>query len=223
MNSVAREGRTILFVSHQMQAITKLCNRALLLDQGRIIEQGETRNVVQKYLSSTNNRNDTPKLHDRKDREGRGEVVWIDTWIENRNRERVNLIQSSDDFFIVGLFEVRKELFSPNFIFAYALYNSRSEQLSDLTNISTGEVFKVEYKHGARYSVRCKVINCPLTSGIYNYNLMLRNNHDVQDFIQGGGEIHIEDGDFFGTGKLIQKGQGSVLFQQEWNLKRLSE
>jgi hypothetical protein len=51
--------------------------------------------------------------------------------------------------------------------------------------------------------------------------MMLRNNYDVQDFIQGAGVIQMEDGDFFKTGKLIQKGQGSVLFMQEWKLQKM--
>ena len=71
MNSVAKQGRTILFVSHQMQAITNLCNKAILLDQGKMIEQGDTHQIVQHYLKSANDFKGTSKLKDRKDREGR--------------------------------------------------------------------------------------------------------------------------------------------------------
>jgi lipopolysaccharide transport system ATP-binding protein len=47
------DGRTILFVSHQMPMITSLCNRAILLEDGRIIKDGETGSVVQKYFADT--------------------------------------------------------------------------------------------------------------------------------------------------------------------------
>ncbi len=52
MNSVAREGRTVLFVSHNMQAISGLCGEVLWLDGGRMHRLGETREVVEQYLET---------------------------------------------------------------------------------------------------------------------------------------------------------------------------
>jgi lipopolysaccharide transport system ATP-binding protein len=50
MGDVAREGRTVLFVSHNMGAISNLCQRAMLLDGGRIVDSGSTDSVVQSYV-----------------------------------------------------------------------------------------------------------------------------------------------------------------------------
>jgi lipopolysaccharide transport system ATP-binding protein len=50
VGDVARDGRTVLFVSHNMQAVAMLCSRALLLRQGQICLQGNPREVVQHYL-----------------------------------------------------------------------------------------------------------------------------------------------------------------------------
>jgi lipopolysaccharide transport system ATP-binding protein len=51
MRSVARqENRTVLFVSHNLQAIQSLCNRAILLNSGRVDAQGEARSIVARYL-----------------------------------------------------------------------------------------------------------------------------------------------------------------------------
>lgn len=47
-----KDGRTILFVSHSMQAVNNLCNKALWLQHGHIKEIGEASAVVNKYLSS---------------------------------------------------------------------------------------------------------------------------------------------------------------------------
>jgi lipopolysaccharide transport system ATP-binding protein len=52
MNDVAHEGRTVLFVSHNMQAVKRLCERAILLDHGRIVMEGDVASVSQHYLSS---------------------------------------------------------------------------------------------------------------------------------------------------------------------------
>lgn len=50
MGDVASEGRTVLFVSHNMAAVRSLCGRAIWLDRGQIIEAGETAQVVLSYL-----------------------------------------------------------------------------------------------------------------------------------------------------------------------------
>ncbi|MCL4475992.1 MAG: ABC transporter ATP-binding protein [Nitrospirae bacterium] len=51
MEKVGQEGRTILFVSHNMSAITRLCSRAILLDEGSIVQDGQAHEVVKSYLS----------------------------------------------------------------------------------------------------------------------------------------------------------------------------
>lgn len=51
MDEVTKQaGRTILFVSHNMDAISRLCKKTILLDQGKIIASGDTNEVVEKYL-----------------------------------------------------------------------------------------------------------------------------------------------------------------------------
>jgi lipopolysaccharide transport system ATP-binding protein len=51
MNDVSRrEGRTVLFVSHNMEAVVKLCNRGILLDAGSVIEIGDTSAIVSLYM-----------------------------------------------------------------------------------------------------------------------------------------------------------------------------
>lgn len=45
-----KAGRTILFVSHNMSAIEKLCSKTLLLEKGQIVASGETRSVISTYL-----------------------------------------------------------------------------------------------------------------------------------------------------------------------------
>ena len=51
MEAVAREGRTVLFVSHNLGAIQNLCTSCVLLKQGKLVEHGEPSKVVGRYLS----------------------------------------------------------------------------------------------------------------------------------------------------------------------------
>jgi lipopolysaccharide transport system ATP-binding protein len=62
MGDVSREGRTVLFVSHNMGALLKLCPRSLLLSQGAICDDGPSNDVVREYIETG--------------RQSRGEVVW---------------------------------------------------------------------------------------------------------------------------------------------------
>jgi lipopolysaccharide transport system ATP-binding protein len=53
MEEVGRSGRTILFVSHNMAAIASLCTRAILLDGGRMVENGPTASVIAHYYGTS--------------------------------------------------------------------------------------------------------------------------------------------------------------------------
>lgn len=52
MEGVAKEGRTIFFVSHNMPAVTRLCERVILLDQGKVIADGSAHEVINAYMHS---------------------------------------------------------------------------------------------------------------------------------------------------------------------------
>jgi lipopolysaccharide transport system ATP-binding protein len=52
MGDIAGHGRTVIFVSHQMNAIQELCNECIWLDQGRLVQHGAPRDVIISYLGS---------------------------------------------------------------------------------------------------------------------------------------------------------------------------
>lgn len=52
MGGVAQQGRTVFLVSHNMSAITHLCNWVLWLDNGKLVDMGDTEEIVGKYLAS---------------------------------------------------------------------------------------------------------------------------------------------------------------------------
>lgn len=52
MREVLQQGTTVLFVSHNLRAVTDLCGRALLLDRGRVTAEGEALRVVQTYIGN---------------------------------------------------------------------------------------------------------------------------------------------------------------------------
>jgi lipopolysaccharide transport system ATP-binding protein len=58
MDVAAREGRTVLFVSHNMQAVRRLCERAILLEKGHLTADGDVDTVVRRYLASVEDASD---------------------------------------------------------------------------------------------------------------------------------------------------------------------
>ena len=52
MQAVGQQGQTVLFVSHSMPAVTRLCSRAILLDEGRVLADSPAHQVVARYLNS---------------------------------------------------------------------------------------------------------------------------------------------------------------------------
>jgi lipopolysaccharide transport system ATP-binding protein len=59
MNDVAHAGRTILFVSHNLVAVQSLCTRAILLSEGRVLDEGPTASVISGYLRMAHGRDET--------------------------------------------------------------------------------------------------------------------------------------------------------------------
>lgn len=58
MNEVSKSGRTLLFVSHDMNSVLSLCNSAVLLEKGKVVMHGSTQDVVQKYSTSISDATD---------------------------------------------------------------------------------------------------------------------------------------------------------------------
>ncbi|MGH7808252.1 MAG: ABC transporter ATP-binding protein, partial [Thermodesulfobacteriota bacterium] len=54
MKEVASQGRTVLFVSHDMKSIEEFCDRAIFLRQGKIVIDGEIDKVISYYLDKKN-------------------------------------------------------------------------------------------------------------------------------------------------------------------------
>jgi ABC-type polysaccharide/polyol phosphate transport system ATPase subunit len=74
MRAIAKSGATVIFVSHNLQAVAEFCQRGILLERGRVIADGPTDQVVRRYL-------DTAAIHD--DRPARGPVRIAKTTIRS--------------------------------------------------------------------------------------------------------------------------------------------
>jgi lipopolysaccharide transport system ATP-binding protein len=88
MDHVAHEGRTVLFVSHNMPTVLSLCERALLLHSGRLVDQGRPAEIVPRYLASLA-ASGAVALDQRRDRLGDGSVSLVSLHIRSADADGV--------------------------------------------------------------------------------------------------------------------------------------
>lgn len=82
MHDVGRQGRTVLFVSHNMEAVQKLCDRGVLLAQGRLLATGPMNEVVDRYVNEAAKQQELfqiPAPDDGQDRPGLALSAWVIT------------------------------------------------------------------------------------------------------------------------------------------------
>jgi lipopolysaccharide transport system ATP-binding protein len=72
MEDVASHGRTVIFVSHDLASVSRLCRKGILLKDGRIDRQGDISEVIKGYLQTVLAATGTIDLHERTDRTGTG-------------------------------------------------------------------------------------------------------------------------------------------------------
>ena len=89
------DGRTVLFVSHNMAAVKSLCTRAIVLEHGTSVFEGGTDEAVEFYLKSNKTTNYT-KLKDRADRTGNGKAKLVNVEILNSKNEIVDSVISGE-------------------------------------------------------------------------------------------------------------------------------
>lgn len=112
MQDVSRnDGRTVLFVSHNMATVENLCARSILLENGTILADGKTHDIILRYLNNTNLDHEI-SIADRKDRTGTGSHRIIDFLIKNEDKDEV--IRSFDRLNI--LVKLDKKLIKDSFV-----------------------------------------------------------------------------------------------------------
>src|SRR5256886_17257401 len=95
MGDVAKEGRTVLFVSHHLQSIKTLCQRGVVLHQGQITYIGNQAEAIAQYLKSLSG--NALSLMDRKDRIGSGAVRVVGIEVKDVHGNTLDSVASAQD------------------------------------------------------------------------------------------------------------------------------
>ena len=206
MEEVANAGRTVLLVSHQMALVANLCERCLLLSDGRIVRSGPPADVVPAYFRSTQALAST-SLRERRDRKGNGEIRFI-TARASGGQTGSYWVCGEPGKLVVEFENVgRKDL--KNVRFAVGLDDSGGQRILLLDSGLTGGLQQsIPFGVGV---FEILVDEVPLMPGNYVFTLYAALGGEVADWVQNAGNITVEAGDFFKTGRLVPQGQGNFL------------
>ncbi|HXY51077.1 MAG TPA: ABC transporter ATP-binding protein [Terriglobales bacterium] len=215
MQDVAAEGRTVLFVSHDLAAVEKLCSRAILLEAGRSVADGPTSRTVAQYQSNLLQvaASDLTARHDRQG-EGFARFTGIQLFDEDGREQSV---------FLSGK-PLRIRLH----------YRAGAPLMNSRVSVSVNGWGKVYFLASTELHshealnlapegfIDCVVDQLPLSLGAYYLSPYLEVNGIMQDWIESASILQVEDGNFYGTGKDYPMGwEGkTVLVKHRWEVPR---
>ncbi|XOU94778.1 MAG: ABC transporter ATP-binding protein [Candidatus Kerfeldbacteria bacterium] len=158
MESVANKGRTIIFVSHNMNAISSLCDRSILINNGKIQIDGKTNKVIEEYLKNKNSNTSgkfnlsNPAL--RKNSLPNSMFKWKSVKFINSQKEITNSIKLYEKFSMVLTAEIQKDITELNLSFrivnqlGISLFNIHTSDTNLPSKFNKGEVsFKIDFKN----------------------------------------------------------------------------
>jgi lipopolysaccharide transport system ATP-binding protein len=213
MGEVAKKGRTVLFVSHNMVAVQNLCARGLILDNGKLSFMGSIDDSIRRYVSNMHLVANT-NLLERSDRSGSQWLKFSKVIIYDSQGNEVQQAMCGQD--IVIRFYYHSEI-EKNFNLVLVAFNVRNNQgylLTNLNSIDSGQT-NFQIYHDGYFECHWPKLN--LRSGIYECTIFCSVNGEIVDWIRSAFLIHVEDGDFYGTGKLIERQQGDFLVNHNWS------
>jgi lipopolysaccharide transport system ATP-binding protein len=198
MDAAAKSGRTILFVSHNMAAVTNLCSKSVLLENGRVKKLGPTNAVIEEYLKGIESLSDT-ELDSRLDRSGEGKVRITKTEYLNANQESIDCAQTGEDLTIRMHYECRDSETYRNCRFSIALRRAERNFLVLSTELTDSREISISGKGYIDFLIP----RLPLTESVYLVTVFVESVKIVQDFVLDAVKLQVIDGDFFGTGKNV--------------------
>jgi lipopolysaccharide transport system ATP-binding protein len=205
-------GRTVLFVSHNMVSIANLCTRGLILMNGNIALNGTIEDAIKQYQIS--NQSVSVKLDDY-NRKGTGACRINKINILNENGIQSNMQRLGDKMMVeINLINFsRKQLDKIRVIIG--VYNPNDEGYLRFDSIVSGELICIA-ENGS--TITCKIEeHLNIKPDQYTMNIAIFNADELIDYVSGVGKFFIENFDYYGSGQSIQSPELSkVFYRHSW-------
>lgn len=205
MGDVSKEeGRTVLFVSHNMGAIQNLCNSCIYLSNGEIVQIGQTDDVINNYLA--NQKTNNSKLSNIIERKGNKDLFFTNGTIYGIETDILNSVQSFSDFVIKLEFNIENINIS-NYRIDIGINNSIGDRIAWISSENIINYFIITDANEIIFRIK----NCPLAPGEYTCTLYCEINSNLSDWIFNVLPFSVIEKDYYRTGRILPKGQGNIL------------
>ena len=201
MRAASSEGRTILFVSHNMASVQQLCHRAIVLKSGQIAAEGTPYEAAALYLQSIGD-GGGGDLRTRTDRQGRGRTRVVGLSIHSEGHAAARGIAFYGQTAVIEC-EVTEII--PDLTCTLTILNHLAQRVCRMTSrvLAPGD----EIVAGHRFT--CVIPEFPLVPGQYYVNVSLRAGKEVEDLIDGALNFTVEHGSL--GGRPLGREQMSVI------------
>jgi len=211
MRDVATEGRTVLFVSHNMAAVQQLCHRGIVLNEGNVTFCGTISDAVQKYIGNIKTLSITD-IEERKDRKGSQWLKFTKVAVYDYEGNEIHHVISGKDVFIRLYYKSEIEKQNASVLASFNIRSTQGYLLTNINSVDSGYGNLNIYQKGY---FECRWPKFNLMSGSYDCNLFCSVNSEIVDWMQNAFVLNVENGDFFETGKLNAQ-QGDILIPNSW-------
>ena len=205
------QGRTVLFVSHNMASVKALCNHSILMENGKIKSTGSTSQIIFNYLNSKNV--NISNLVDCK-RIGDGKVVFQKMYVTNELGSPIETILTGSNVYFV--FEVKANCAS-TFDLGFSFHNDNDTMISNLYMSYQQISYSVQPGY---YTVRCLVKDFPFSSSVLYVGGVIKVDKAISDWPEGYlGKYNVVMGNFYLEKGYSLMDQGLYsLFRGDWNI-----
>ncbi len=218
MSNMARDGRTVLFVSHSMETVMGLCSRTILLNQGKIVAEGPTERIVREYLLSSHQRQNRELSLARwpagPDRLGNGRIRFNGFQLRDARRQPIRSVMTGDAVEFVLSYQTHGEP-ARNVSVWFWIRDYYDRGLMCFWTKMTGNDFESVPLSG---DFVCRIPRFSLVPGKYFITLEVNVNEERADEIIRAVELEVVPGDFFGTGKALER-VGTYVADHAWSVE----
>ena len=180
MGELSGAGRTVLFVTHNMDALVSLCNKGIVLDHGSISFSGTAGEARARYIEAMGRQKFSVDEHS--GRGGSGGASIKDVWLEDGKGERVTNVSSHSSLSLFLSAEVSDTYLNRTDVdFAFAVDTDRGQRLWTVVSSWTETVIVIQDRFVV---VACDVNELPLVPGHYLVSASIVFRGDTLDAIQ---------------------------------------
>ena len=211
-----KDGRTVLFVSHNMGAVNNLCNKGILMQNGKINSYGSIESTINNYLKMEDNKKHV-EIEISENRFGSKSVIFADFYFENSSLNRIERTVTGKDIYFVFVLKVNAE-FSNKVDIGFSIHDSYGDPVTVLYS-SYQNLYFSELRNGY-HKIKFKLKDVALTPGKYFVKGRILENGIESDWFRDNlGMIDIEMGDFYESGNLGAPNYNSkYLIKGEWSI-----